>query len=496
MERPRRNRAGQALIIFALAFTALFGLLVFTIDGAMLYLDRRQVQNAADAGALAGAYALSKAPIPTYTPGHQAALDVVADDLPGTTAPTSASITNTGAATTYNIGNGYKVTVSAQVAGSGWDWYKVRVEHNHSLAFAPAIGFAPTMPVIAVAQAQSGTYPFALILLQNDIAQYDNLTMQGTNSQLTLMRAAGVTGQGGGFSNESMDTVQGKLTFSPCGNAGDLWANNEKLGSGTLLTNVTGQQGDLLCPTGNPTAPYPLATAQLPFPSYPEPAVTGPTYSGGAISVSSGTYFMCPGTYSSFTNTGATVYMMPGVYRFTGTINLNGAAGVVGTAQSYTPWPAAGTFFNCSGTQNAPADGDYGVIIEIAPSTCNQPAATTGAQFYISGNGASLNIIPSPKYHKISLYVELYGGSGWKTTCPYSGTTVPAGTHVLWFAGKGLYLVKGAIYSPADNVLLAGNGAGSGVGQLICWTLIVGGNGNVNESYDPTYLPYFRGLIQ
>src|SRR3989440_12328801 len=52
--RHRRKRA-QSLVIVALSATALFGIIALGLDAGRLYFQRRDVQNAADAGALAGA---------------------------------------------------------------------------------------------------------------------------------------------------------------------------------------------------------------------------------------------------------------------------------------------------------------------------------------------------------------------------------------------------------------------------------------------------------
>jgi Flp pilus assembly protein TadG len=52
--RLRRQR-GQSLVIVALAATLLLGIVALGLDGGHLYMERRDVQNAADGGALAGA---------------------------------------------------------------------------------------------------------------------------------------------------------------------------------------------------------------------------------------------------------------------------------------------------------------------------------------------------------------------------------------------------------------------------------------------------------
>src|SRR5438445_13481213 len=94
----RRKLAGQALIIFALAILALTGLLVIAVDGGSIYLDKRRLQNAADAVALAGGDAAESLPLRTYYIAHQAALNEVYHNLfPETAVPTVPS----GASATY-----------------------------------------------------------------------------------------------------------------------------------------------------------------------------------------------------------------------------------------------------------------------------------------------------------------------------------------------------------------------------------------------------------
>jgi hypothetical protein len=72
----QRNEHGQILIIIALALIALLGFTSLAIDGGMVYSDRRQAQNAADAASLAGA--LKKASGGTDAEAVQAAQNVFA----------------------------------------------------------------------------------------------------------------------------------------------------------------------------------------------------------------------------------------------------------------------------------------------------------------------------------------------------------------------------------------------------------------------------------
>src|SRR5690348_10318253 len=58
MMHSLRTKRAQSLVIVALSATALFGIIALGLDAGRLYFQRRDVQNAADAGALAGAQAL------------------------------------------------------------------------------------------------------------------------------------------------------------------------------------------------------------------------------------------------------------------------------------------------------------------------------------------------------------------------------------------------------------------------------------------------------
>jgi hypothetical protein len=60
MNHVGRSEEGQTLIYVAVAMVALLGLAALAIDGGHLYAERRAMQNAADAGALAGARELCR----------------------------------------------------------------------------------------------------------------------------------------------------------------------------------------------------------------------------------------------------------------------------------------------------------------------------------------------------------------------------------------------------------------------------------------------------
>jgi hypothetical protein len=196
---------------------------------------------------------------------------------------------------------------------------------------------------------------------------------------------------------------------------------------------------------------------------------------------------LCPGIYTNqiIVQNGSTAILYPGVYL----VEINGVS-VQGTLRTLQPSDFNGVFSaSCPGLPTLTSmPADPGAIIEITPadngnSQCNKHLFSAGAT-------ANITLQPSPKYFNISLYIEPM--PSWQSIC----TTQPLGTNVVKFSGGACYSISGALYGPADNMWLTGSGCGTGVGQIVAWTLTINGNGNVNETYSPTAVPYMKGLIQ
>lgn len=78
MPNKHDTENGQAIVLIVLAMISLLGITALAIDGGMAYSDRRQVQNAADAAALAGG--LQKANGRTETNVRQAAWNTAGEN--------------------------------------------------------------------------------------------------------------------------------------------------------------------------------------------------------------------------------------------------------------------------------------------------------------------------------------------------------------------------------------------------------------------------------
>src|SRR5881296_4016014 len=111
-----RKQSVQAVVLVAVAVLVLTAILALALDGGSIYLDKRQLQNAADSAALAGAELLMAVP-PSYTNIHNQAIGNLVQNLPGTsiagtvcsaTCPNLATIGfPSGGIGTINLGAGY-----------------------------------------------------------------------------------------------------------------------------------------------------------------------------------------------------------------------------------------------------------------------------------------------------------------------------------------------------------------------------------------------------
>ncbi len=487
-----RKQSGQAVVLVAVAVLVLTAILALALDGGGIYLDKRQLQNAADSAALAGAELLMAVP-PSYTSIHNQAIGNLVKNLTGTSTsgtvcstscPNLATIGTPGMSGigTINLGAGYFAQLSATTSYT----YQVTVWHTHPVAVAPIHGFQSTITLAARATAQNANLPYAVVLLQDKpiYAQYSNFNINGTPGGITLQGGGGPADRGGIFSNASIAAGTGTpaITFAPYppgGTAGDLWAYNESTSDASNLNTagrVVGQQT---------AGPLPRAASHLDFPNYPEPPPLATTYSGKTAL--SGTVYACPGQYTNQITvaTGATAVLYPGVYQ----VQANGIS-VQGTLRTLQSSDFSSGPVSCPGLPTLTTmPADPGVIIEITPANVSG-STTCNKHTFSAAAGSTVNLTPSPKYFNISIYIEIM--AGWQSTC----TTAPLGTNVVRFAGGACYGIGGAIYGPADNMVLTGSGCGTGAGQIVAWTLLINGNGNVNATFSPNQLPYIKGLTQ
>src|SRR5437868_5025826 len=168
----RRSKKAQSLVIVALSATALFGIIALGLDAGRLYFQRRDVQNAADAGALAGAQELipdAVVTVPTTTMITAAGCEASVYALQGLIAtPQDGGCTPTpsgaytpagyGAGITEPAANNFPATVQVWTPSrNNPNEIHVRVTYNVPLTFAAILGFTNSA-VVADAYAHNGFY--------------------------------------------------------------------------------------------------------------------------------------------------------------------------------------------------------------------------------------------------------------------------------------------------------------------------------------------------
>ncbi len=158
--RIRRNRSGQAIVIMALALVAICGMLALAIDAGRLYFQRRLMQDAVDAGALAGAQDL----VGTVSNPNGVPSNALFHALQDTFSVFGQSPTNPQGSSFYNsppnntvtdTKGGYTVTA---VAPSGYNnkQVQVTVTYNATATFVQVLGFNQ-IAIVATATAEAGT---------------------------------------------------------------------------------------------------------------------------------------------------------------------------------------------------------------------------------------------------------------------------------------------------------------------------------------------------
>jgi hypothetical protein len=182
-----------------------------------------------------------------------------------------------------------------------------------------------------------------------------------------------------------------------------------------------------------------------PLADLPDPPPCGPER--GAVKITGAeTYVLLPGTYSSgieMTNSGAILILEPGIYCLDG-VGLQIKGGNLGA---------------------------LGVMFYVFDST---PADNAESAVYLGGNGVLRITPPDP---------DVYNYPGAAT---YEGVSIfqaRANTNESTIIGTNLMDLDGTLYFPSAHLELGGTGEGFG-NQLIADTLEIFGTGNISIQYD------------
>jgi Flp pilus assembly protein TadG len=217
------SERGQALVLIALAMTALVGFVALSIDGGMAYAQRREAQNAADRAAVEGTYRIltQKRANGTNQQAIRAVINQAAQahgvrDTDGS--PTNHINGNVSAVFTDAegtvLGGGCEITSCSGSVASAALGVQVRVNKPFDTFFAGIIGHKQIgIRASALAVIHSGS----LGGNNNDLwAVFAIAAPQcggGIDLQGARLEIVGNAHSNGGFKVNAHETVKGKLTY-------------------------------------------------------------------------------------------------------------------------------------------------------------------------------------------------------------------------------------------------------------------------------------------
>jgi len=433
--RNRKGRRGVVIPMVALALIGLLGVTAISVDGGLLMTNRRHVQVAADAAALAAAIELFQNS-PTGTD-------------PSGTAASSAQKTAADNGFTNNQ-NGVTVTVNIPPKSGTftgvYGYVEVIITMSQKRYFSSIFG-STALPVVGRAVARGSQNPKNNGMIILDPKDPNSLTTT----------AAGVVNvQNGNIIVDSSDPKGGTIS-----NTGNIQADNIYF-TGTP-GYYTSNSGTFIATNGaiySNQAPTPDPLANLPPPPQPTPVfnnvnISGLPKLGGSVPgwpdpndangwvLPAGTYQN--GIHISDNNAAHTYTLQSGIFYFTGG--------------------------GLSLTANAAIKSDpQGVMLYF----------NSGGGLSITANGpVTLSPLQSGPYANITVYENRNNTSQNSIT----GQT------------NGSLNVSGTIYLPAAKLTLTGSGGNYAIGsQYIVYQLSVTGSGNFNVIYAGPAVPPNRNL--
>jgi Flp pilus assembly protein TadG len=513
MMHSLRTKRGQSLVIIALSATALFGIIALGLDAGRLYFERRDVQNAADAAALAGAQELiptganaGQSPFMQQSARTQAALYAFKtfNDTPAggnyTTSPTTVTAQQVPA----------QATITTPGRNNNPNEIIVQVTYNVPMTFASILGFQ-SQPVTAVAIAHGGFYNKTYTIFGFDSTGSGNSVNDDQNGW------GQVDNGNNGADMCRVNPAQGKLVSNAKWHAPNPTQPGVNL-NGTFYYAQASDTHAVILYWYGPVSP--TTSGIEPAPNYEPPAM--PSYTGFASPPAGGITRYHPGVYSgigqSITIAGGTNIFDNGIYYFQdANFTITG-----GTVSNTWNGGNGGPRYNAvGGVSDLPVDTTHGT-------------GMNGVEFVFSGNSAfsasgnasvffvASSIVPQGVADSIAFFIKSSdiisgpGGIVWSETVSPGGffqvwgtvfdqdTNGSHGTQVLitgvstQLAPRPLYAVTGSLIAPQvdlDNGGLPGTASTSytpsSPGPPCTYRANPAG---LLVQYNPNYAPHFKGL--
>ena len=450
----KKSEKGQALVLIALAAVGLFGFTALSIDGGMVFSDRRHAQNAADTAVLAAALARVRS---VSDPDGAAVTAGFAR------ASSNGYDTDANSTVEVNICDEPGIVCEGMPAGANpSDYVRVKIVSIVHTTFARIVGRQTVTNVVtAVAKAEvGGPSPVfdgsALVALsQTDpdaVGAGGNVNLDINNSGIFSNSSDTCAMSGNGNINVSVDTAY-NIVGGYCE-------------SGSVNLN------------GGPIQ----STSQIEYPpdlDIPAPTITCSGDGQITPDATPNHYTIHPGNFPSLTlNNGTYTFVGNGKFCFHGNVSINGNSDVI--ANHVDILVTAGSFdINANSTFNC----DY-MLVYI----------TGGSGMHFNGNGS--NICTNVTFYAEQGSVTWNGNVANTFTAPTSGVHqeysnlliyMPYGnTSPLQLNGNTGNTLTGSIIAISADVTIAGNSGTTGFNSNITgYTVTLAGNSNTVINYQP-----------
>jgi hypothetical protein len=487
--RQSSSQSGQVLIIFAFAFIAIIMMLALLFDGARGLVLRRQMQDASDAAALAGANVIQG-----LSPKQCSA---TSGPPPG--APVAAVTAAAKASVAANMPNYPQANVIVTCAADSWmlnQGVKVRLDQNSPTFFGSIFGGGPLSVATdsAAINGNNGVNNYSVVMLNPSNLSWPN----GQRGCPSFLLSGGPTVQfDSAIYIDSTCTAANGGAFSTNGNSASL-----TMGNGSVIRIVGEYKPQALTITPTPlqyqnVKPDPLQWLAPP-PTYvgAPPVGSLKIQSNNKLVIGQGngssTVILEPGVYHGGIQlkNQSIAYMRPGIYV------MDGGGFSIGAGQKVYAIPG-----NLNNTTDATWATDCvqttcGILLYNTGTTGNGTGAigqvSIGAQSTFKVRSYNLTTAADRTY--LANGVTKYHNDNYKNVLIWqSGAPVPASNYVqplMSLSGGGNVFMAGTVYAPSAKVTMGGNSGGAGGDsidltlQFITWDLELSGNSNFHFRYN------------
>ncbi len=466
--------------MFVLALVAILAMAALLFDGAYAYVQRRKLQDAGDAAALAGSNALQ-------TAGSTRTCSATSGPPPG--APRADIVTAVLASIDANMpGFGHaNVTITCP---SGWQNLAVRVDlrTNTGPMFAgPVLGGPINVGTASTAiNGQITGSVYSVVILDNSNLTWPN----GRRGCPAVLLSGGPTVifDGSMQVNSTCSAVNGGA-LATNGNASTLTMNNN-----AKIRLVGGYSPAALTITPAPLTGQPVVDDPLAF--LPAVPITNPPFpirSASKLTLNNETRFLDPGIYRGgieLRNT-SKAFLRPGIYV------IDGGGVDIGAQAEFCSLSAAANPSDCSGWAANCPDTTCGVLI-FNRGTASGPGAM--GNFHVAA-GSTLRLRAYDERAWGNAYPEYRNVLIWQDATPAVSSSYEQPP--IQITGGGSVDISGTLYAPGGEVLMGGGSGGSGgsvdlLVQFIVWDLEISGNASFHFFYSEADFarPTDYGLVQ